>query len=339
MKCLCTGGAGFIGSNLVHELVKGGFDVDIVDDMSNGHYEFLEGLNVKFVPSFMLSQYEERYEQTRQKGQVLFIESDFEDQMVLNRIRGGMYDVVFHLAAKPSVAMSVEKPAYTYDVNVTRTISLVEAINSSPKKVRLVFSSTCAVYGDAKEIPTSESSSQNPLSPYGLQKWSVEEFLKLSHQLYGTDVVSLRYFNVYGPRQYGGSPYSTAVTAWCNNTKEGHPLRLDGDGNQTRDMVFVEDVASANITAALSEKTFEGQTINIGAGSSVSNNEILKMFHEHLGDLYVENAPPRKGDVRHTLANNSSALNLLGWSPKFSFKEGLSLTWEWWGLKNKSLKD
>lgn len=334
MKCLCTGGAGFIGSNLVHELVKRGFEVDIVDDMSNGHYEFLDGLNVKFVPSFMLSQYEEKYEQSRQNGQVLFIESDFEDQMVLNRIRGGMYDVVFHLAAKPSVAMSIEKPAYTYDINVTRTVSIVEAINRSPKKTRLVFSSTCAVYGDAQEIPTPETVRQNPLSPYGLQKWSVEEFLRMSHVLYGTDVVSLRYFNVYGPRQYGGSPYSTAVTAWCNNSKNDLPLRLDGDGNQTRDMVYVGDVASANIMAATSNSSFSGEVINIGSGYSVSNNEILKMFKDHFGELHIEYAPPRKGDIRHTKSDNSRAKSLLGWTPSFSFEEGLLLTWEWWGLKN-----
>ena len=331
MKALVTGGAGFIGSNLVHYLANNGWTVDVVDDLSNGNFEFLLGLNVKPVPSFMLKKYEENYEESRTEP-VLFIEADFEDVNVLSRVSKGMYDVVFHLAANPRVAFSVENPANTTDVNVTRTISLVEAIRDAKNKPRLVFSSTCAVYGDPAEIPTTENCERSPQSPYGLQKWMVEEFLKLSVRLYGIDAVSLRYYNVYGPRQLGNSPYSTAISAWCNRVKDGEALRSDGDGEQTRDMVFVEDVVRANVLAGTRNEKFSGEVINVGTGKSVSNNHILNLFKEKFHDVRVTHAPVRLGDVRHTRASNAEAQRLLGWSPLVDLEEGLQRTWKWWGL-------
>lgn len=331
MRALVTGGAGFIGSNLVNHLVRLGWTVDVVDDLSNGHVEFINA-KLKFVPVFVLEQFEDKYESLRSYDQVLFFEADFEHEAVLSRVRRGFYDTVFHLAANPRVSYSVEYPAKTTDINVTRTISLVEAVNSAENKPRLIFSSTCAVYGDAIEIPTSEHCERSPLSPYGLQKWMVEEFLKLSSNLYGTDAVSLRYFNVYGPNQLGDSPYSTAVSAWCNKVKEGQPLRSDGDGEQTRDLVYVEDVVSANILAATRKERFNGDTINIGTGHSVSNNYILSLFYKEFPNIEVTKAPARPGDIRDTLANNHHAKYLLGWSPKVSFEEGLKRTWNWWDL-------
>jgi nucleoside-diphosphate-sugar epimerase len=331
MRVLVTGGAGFIGSNLVHELYTRGWTVDVVDDLSNGNFEFLSGINVKAVPSFMLKKYEELYENDR-SNQVLFIEADFEDSGVLDRIRSGKYHCVFHLAANPRVAFSVEKPANTTDVNVTRTISLVEAIRDSTCNTRLVFSSTCAVYGDPIEVPTPESCERAPQSPYGLQKWMVEEFLKMAVNLYGIDAVSLRYYNVYGPRQLGNSPYSTAISAWCNRVKDGEPLRSDGDGEQTRDMVYVGDVVRANVLAASRAQKFHGDVINIGTGQRFSNNYILSLFKKKFGELTVSSAPARIGDVRDTQADNKAAGYKLGWMPEVTLEEGLDKTWSWWGL-------
>jgi UDP-glucose 4-epimerase len=335
MKCLVTGGAGFIGSNLVHKLVRSGWTVDVVDDLSNGHVEFLDGLNLKFVPVFVLNQYEEKYESLRSYDQVLFFEADFEHEAILSRVRSGHYDRVFHLAANPRVAYCVENPAKTTDINVTRSISLVQAINEAQNKPRLIFSSTCAVYGNSTELPTPESTIKAPQSPYGLQKWMVEEFLKMANVLYGTDAVSLRYYNVYGPRQLGDSPYSTAISAWCNKVKLGEPLRSDGDGEQTRDMVFVEDVVRANILAATREENFSGEVINIGTGRRVSNNIILEMFKNNFNNIEVIQAPARKGDVRDTQANNSLASTEICWSPDVSLEDGLKTTWEWWGFNVK----
>jgi len=188
------------------------------------------------------------------------------------------------------------------------------------------------VYGDAIEIPTPENCEKAPQSPYGLQKWMVEEFLKMSSNLYGTDAVCLRYFNVYGPMQLGDSPYSTAISSWCNRVKRCEPLRSDGDGEQTRDMVFVTDVVRANILAATREERFAGEVINIGTGKSVSNNQILQLFKKKFKDIEINHAPARQGDIRDTQALNSKAKHLLAWVPQVGLEEGLKLTWEWWGL-------
>lgn len=335
MRALVTGGAGFIGSNLVHSLVKSGWRVDVVDDLSNGHLEFLTSLRMRSVPVFVLQKFEEEYEHTRDNDQVLFFEADFEHPNILSRVERGYYDVVFHLAANPRVEYSVKHPAQTTDINVTRTISLLEAINKALNKPRFIFSSTCAVYGDAVEIPTTEHCERAPLSPYGLQKWMVEEFIKMSCILYGTDAVSLRYFNVYGPNQFGDSPYSTAVSAWCNRVKDGQPLRSDGDGEQTRDLVYVGDVVSANILAATRFEKFKGEVFNIGSGQRVSNNYILSLFKAKFPDVKVMNAPTRPGDVRDTQADNRLSAALLGWVPQISFQMGLQRTWEWWELEAK----
>jgi len=331
MKALVTGGAGFIGSNLVHSLVQLGWTVDVVDDMSNGRIEFLEGVNFRVVPGFLLDQYEEKYEPNRE-GQVLVVEADMEIPGILKRISAGKYDTVFHLAANPRVEYTVQHPAATTDVNCTRTLSLLEAVQTSPTPVRFVFSSTCAVYGDAKIIPTSESAEKLPLSPYGLQKSYVEDYIHIANRLHGLDAVCLRYFNVYGPRQVADSAYATAITAWCNRVKEGKPLRSDGDGEQSRDMVFVGDIVGANILAATRVEKFNGERINIGAGERFTNNKILNMFRERFKDIEIVHAPPRPGDVRHTLSDIRYAGEQLGYTPQTKFEDGLRLTWEWWGL-------
>ena len=182
-RALVTGGCGFIGSNLVHELSRTGWKVDVVDDMSNGTLDNLEGLNVRVIPGFMIPQYEEKYEADRSPSSVLVVQDDIESTTVLRRIATGKYDSVFHLAANPRVAYTVENPANTFDINVTRTIKMLESVNLAPNSVRFIFSSTSSVYGNVNELPTVESHPKTPLSPYGLQKLTVEEFLRMSHRL------------------------------------------------------------------------------------------------------------------------------------------------------------
>ncbi len=327
MRALVTGGCGFIGSNLVHKLVETGWTVDIVDSLVTGRLENLDDLRVRPVISALSMHIDDR----RGKDDVVFFETDIEDRHVLDRIRDGRYDVVFHLAANPRVSQTVENPAATTDVNCTRSLSLIEAIRDCKSPLRLVFSSTCALYGDA-EIPTSEDARPKPSSPYGLQKLFVEDYVRIAVELHGIDAVSLRYFNVYGPMQYGDSAYATAITAWCNCVKNGSPLRSDGDGEQSRDMVFVGDVVRANLLAATRTEPFRGQAYNIGTGRSYSNNEILDMFRLKFGKINVSNAPARVGDIRHTQANTKQAATNLGFVSQVDLARGLEMTWKWWGF-------
>jgi UDP-glucose 4-epimerase len=328
-----TGGAGFIGSNLVRGLVADGWTVDVVDNMSTGHRANLDGLNVRTVPHFLLSQYNEKYSATRSHDTVLLIEADFQDEGVLERVAGGKYSTVFHLAAIPSITLSVERPNYTNDVNCTRTLTLLEAVRQSPTPVRFIFSSTCAVYGNTDVIPTPEGTAKCPASPYGLQKSFIEDYIKMACKTRGIDALSLRYYNVYGPNQYSGTEaYATVVSAWCYNVSKGLRLRMDGDGEQTRDMVFVGDVVRANILAAERAGKFEGETLNIGSGQSYSNNGILSLFREKFPDVEVHNAPARVGDIRHSQSDITLAREVLGYEPQTNLRDGLLMTWEWWGI-------
>ena len=327
MKVLVTGGCGFIGSNLTHELARIGWDVDVVDDMSNGHLEFLEGLSLRVVPTGALAHYEEEYEEGDDRD-ILIMTGDFAADDVLARIRSGKYDVVFHLAANPRVEYSVKFPVYTTEVNVFRTVALFKVCVDSG--ARVVFSSSSAVYGNIERLPTSETAQGSPESPYGLQKLVGEQYADIFCRLYDADIVCLRYFNVYGPRQLGDSAYSTAVSAWCNAIFNENALRSDGDGTQTRDMIYVGDVVEANVKAAIADMKFTGQALNIATGRSISNNEILKMLKTHFPETEVTHAPRRPGDVMHTLADTRRAEDLIDFKSKTDFDTGLAQTLMWW---------
>ena len=333
-RALVTGGCGFIGSNLTHKLVCEGWKVDIVDDMSNGHLDFLQGLDIRVVPADALHLYENQAEDSRPKERTLVIQGDFVHDAVLNRIHTGKYDVVFHLAANPRIEYSLQNPTATLETNLFKTVGLMSTCAGFVE--RFVFSSSSAVYGDQNILPTREDAPTGPNSPYGLQKLQCEQQASMLSNLYGLDVVCLRYFNVYGPRQMGDSPYSTAISSWCNKIYTEEPLRSDGDGTQTRDMIFVEDVADANILAANCEQKFEGECFNIASGTSYSNNQILSMFSARYEDLNVKQAPWRKGDVMHTKADASMAKFVLGFEAKTPIEEGLRQTWHWWNFNDYS---
>ncbi|MDC3192539.1 GDP-mannose 4,6-dehydratase [Amylibacter sp.] len=335
-KALVTGGCGFIGSNLTKELVKRGWQVDIVDDMSNGHLNLLEGLNTRIL---LNGSFYDAYQcalgfegRERPIDEVLVIQDGFANDYTCNALMQGMYDVVFHQAAAPRVSYSVEQPYRTTDININKTVKLFQAARGGVDKI--IWASSSSVYGGAEVLPTSEACLKDPKSPYAWQKSAIEDFAKLSCQLYDIDIVCLRYFNVFGPGQYGDSPYSTAVSAWCHAIKNESECRSDGDGKQTRDMCYVDNAVSANILAAISNKKFMGECYNISCGRRTSNEEILEAMKERFGDrVKVKHAPERLGDVKHTLADCSKARKDFGYEPLVHFWEGLEKTYEWWGLK------
>ncbi len=328
---LVTGGCGFIGSHLARKLVENGWKVDIVDDMSNGHLELVGDLEMRVVPGAQfLEQFEKVEDEKRENSTTLVIQEDFAHPSVLERVRRGLYDVVFHQAAVPRVLYSVENPGLTTETNVLGTVLLYEACRENVDRV--VSASSSSVYGGASTLPTPEEEEKNPKSPYAWQKSASEDIAKLFGDLYGLEIVSLRYFNVFGPGQYGDSPYSTAVSAWCHALKNSMPMRSDGDGTQTRDMCFVENVVHANILAAESSLDLSGKVYNVACGDRTSNKEILEYLIEKFPFAVIQHADWRKGDVMHTQADISKIEEELGYTPLVRFWEGLERTISWWGI-------
>ena len=309
MKCLVTGAAGFIGSSLALRLIKRGDDVSVIDNLSTGRREFLQEL--------------------KDKGATVYVQ-DYGDAHSLGYVRTKGYDTVFHVGAVPRVVYSIERPAQTHANNVHQTLRLLEACRGNVGRV--VFSSSSAVAGDVTQFPTDENKKCTPKSPYAMQKYTIEHYLRMFNELYNLDSICLRYFNVYGPRQYGDSPYSTVISAWCQAISDGRPLRLDGDGEQSRDFCFIDNVVEANILASLSLKTFAGDAFNIAHGDCHSVNEVLSMFKERVPNIVVNSAPARQGDVFMTHADITKARNILNYEPSVKFRDGLEKTWDWWNI-------
>jgi nucleoside-diphosphate-sugar epimerase len=328
-RALVTGGAGFIGSNLTHALVNDGWIVDVVDDMSNGHLNLLDGLSCRVFLPGLADIYEEQKKRTSQE--VYVHECDFAHPVILERLNRKLYDIVFHQAAVPQVSYSVEQPTKTTDVNLLRSIELLHSCVGNVEKV--VVASSSAIYGNTEMLPTTEATPRNPRSPYGLQKSALEDFCRLFGELYDLDTVCLRYFNVFGAGQYGDSPYSTAVSAWCDAIKHGRTLRSDGDGSQSRDMCHVDNVVSANMLAATTSNRLMGKGYNICCGERTTNHEILQHLTGAFPTVEVRHAPWRPGDVKHTLGDWTAANRDFGYKPLVKFWDGLEKTLTWWGLK------
>jgi len=305
VRVLITGAAGFIGSNLYTRCVAEGWRVRGVDDLSNGHLRFLPREHDVYV-------------------------CDFSNETVLEEIRNKEYDVVFHIAAVPRVSYSVEHPLETNDVNVNRTLQLLDACRDNVKRV--VFASSSSVYGgaDVSCEATHENYPRNPRSPYALQKAIIEDYLRLYDELYGLDSVCLRFFNVFGPNQLGDSPYATAVSAWLTAIKKGVPMRSDGDGEQSRDMCYVDNVVDACIKAASNRGRLHARCYNVACGDRITNNEILQFLLKRYPGSTVIHAPERPGDVKHTHANVARAREELGYVPLVRFWEGLDRTIDWY---------
>lgn len=305
-RALVTGGAGFIGSHLVDRLVDMGWYVEVVDDMSNGHVQFL----------------------SKDLREDRLWMCDFASEVVLEKVKRKEYDFVFHLAAVPRVSYSVEHPVETNDVNVSKTLALMDACRDNV--TRFVFASSSSVYGGADILPTPETHAKDPKSPYALQKSIIEDYLKLYSKLYGLDSVCLRFFNVFGPRQLGDSPYSTAVSAWLTAIKKGVSMRSDGDGSQTRDMCYVENVVDACVRAAIATDRQDAQCYNVACGDRTLNLEILEYLQARYPEAVSHAAPWRPGDVMHTQADVTKARKNLGYEPIVRFWEGLDRTIKWY---------
>lgn len=316
MRVLVTGAAGFIGSNLFKRCVNEGWEVRGVDDLSNGHLEFLEE---GWRPSV--------------------IQADFASDVVLNTIRNKEFDVVFHLAAVPRVSYSVEHPLETNETNVTQTLKLMEACRGNVR--RIVFASSSSVYGgaDAANLPTHENYRKDPKSPYALQKSIIEDYLRLYDELYGLDSACMRFFNVFGPNQLGDSPYATAVSAWLSAIKKGETMRSDGDGMQSRDMCYVDNVADACVKAAQAIGLLHARCYNVACGERTTNNQILGALMRRYPEAKMRKAPWRPGDVMHTQADVTRAHDELGYVPLVKFWEGLDKTIDWYEQNWHWLKD
>jgi UDP-glucose 4-epimerase len=310
MKVLVTGGCGFIGSNLIAALKEEGHSIVCVDDMSGCRADAKDFI--------------------RDHPEVEFISNCFASDECLNRVKAGEFDTVFHTAAIPRVSYSVEEPFVTTEVNVSRTTKLMEACRDNVR--RFIFSSSSSVYGGAEALPTPETHPKSPKSPYAWQKSCIEDLIEMFCSLYGLDAVSLRYFNVFGPGQFGGSAYATAISAWCDAIKNGDHLRKDGTGEQSRDLCYVDNVVSANILAMNRSTKFHGEKYNVACGDRTSNNEILDYLKERYSPLDITQAPFRAGDVMHTQADVSSSSIDLGYEPLVRFWDGLEHTLAWWKL-------
>lgn len=338
-RCLVTGGAGFIGSALVKRLVIDGCHVDVVDDMSSGSYDALLPLCAVFTGSkSWLDSIDQREGAAagmpKDNTVVPVFEKDFSDKLVLEFVRQGRYEIIFHQAAIPRVAYSVENPIETMQANLLNSCKLFKCAAESG--IPVIYASSSSVYGGNDVTPTREEMKGEvlPLSPYAMQKYHMEDYAELYRQLYGLKAIGLRYFNVFGPGQLGDSPYATAVAAWCHAIKNGQECRSDGDGEQTRDMCYIDNVVQANISASAKMMSDAvGQCYNIACGESVSNNEILAHLRERFGDrVKVRHAPPRPGDVKHTLADITFAKKNLDYEVLVPFWEGLRRTLDWWEL-------
>lgn len=300
-----TGGAGFIGSHLVRGLLERGRSVRVVDNLSTGRRENLADLETAYPGRFEL------------------LEADIRDRDGLDALFEGS-STVFHLAAMVSVQKSVEDPGLCHDVNVTGTLNVFRAARRIGAR-KVVFASTCAVYGDDPELPKRESMRASPQSPYAAGKYMAEVYAALFGDLYGFPIVGLRYFNVFGPRQDPASDYAAVIPKFITRMLSGRTPIIFGDGEQTRDFIYVENVVQANIEAA--EMAQAGAVMNIGTGRSYSLNELVTILNSVVKTTWQpEYRDARMGDVRHSRADVGLAKQLIGFVPRVSFEEGLRKT-------------
>jgi len=306
MRYVVTGGAGFIGSNTVDELVRRGHSVVVLDDLSAGKEDNLAEI----------------------RNKITFIKGSITDIEV---VRKAMHEAeyVLHLAARTSVPRSVKDPIETNKINIEGTLNVLVAAKELKVK-RVVFAASSSAYGETPTLPKVETMQPEPISPYGVTKYVGELYGQTFGRCYGLENVALRYFNIFGPRQDPGSPYSGVLAKFCTAFLEGTPPSVFGDGEQTRDFTYVENAVQANLLACEAPNA-SGKVFNVGVGGRVSLNEVLRELRKITGKaLEAKYEPPRDGDIRDSQADISRAREFLGYEPQVSFEEGLARTFEWY---------
>lgn len=304
---LVTGGAGFIGSHIAAALTAQGARVRVLDDLTTGHRENIEEIG----------------------GDVEFIEGSVADEQLLGKVLNGV-EVVFHEAAIPSVPRSVEEPRQTHVASVDGTFSLLVAARDA-KVRRVVYAASSSAYGDQPTLPKVEHMLPDPLSPYAVAKLVGEYYCQVFTRVYGLETVSLRYFNVFGPRQDPGSQYSGVVSRFISTLLSNERPVIYGDGEQSRDFTYIDNVVFANLRAAESKEA-SGKVINVANGERITLNQLLSELKELTGkqDVTAEYLEPRVGDVRHSLADITLAKEFLEYESKVDLREGLQNTIDWW---------
>jgi len=306
MRYLVTGGAGFIGSNTVDELVRRGHGVVILDDLSAGKEENLSEVRSK----------------------ITFVKGSITD---LEAVQKAMHqaEYVIHLAARASVPRSVKDPLETNRVNVEGTLNVLVAARDNRVK-RLVFAASSSAYGETPTLPKMEAMEPKPISPYGVSKYVGELYASVFGRCYGLETACLRYFNIFGPRQDPDSPYSGVLSRFATAFLADEPPVIYGDGEQTRDFTYVENAVHANLLACEAPGA-AGQIFNIGTGSRFSLNQTLELLRKIAGKkLEAQHEPAREGDIRDSQADISKAKELLGYEPAVTFEEGLQRTYAWY---------
>lgn len=304
MRVLVTGGAGFIGSHLVDELVRGGADVVVLDNLATGSLDNLGAV----------------------LDRIRLLQGDIRDEALLREATEGV-DFVFHEAALPSVARSVEDPASSNDVNVRGTLNVLMAARANNVK-RVIYASSSSVYGDTPELPKHEGMPVCPLSPYAVSKLAGELYCRAFTRVYGLSTVSLRYFNVFGPRQNPKSLYAAVIPIFIDNLRRGVALTVFGDGEQTRDFTPIRNVVRANMLAMTAPEV-SGGVFNIACGERVSLNAMIGMLASFSGKQpSVQHDQTRPGDVRDSLASIRLALEKLSYRPEVRFEDGLRMLWD-----------
>jgi nucleoside-diphosphate-sugar epimerase len=301
LQVLVAGGAGFIGSHIVDKLIDANAKVIVIDNLFAGQLENIE--------------------QHKKNKNFRFIKGDVRNlKLVKETVKS--VDFVINAAAVVSVPRSIENPLLVNEVNVKGTLNLLKASLDSDVK-RFVQASSAAVYGDVQTLPVCEDFAPKPLSPYAVSKLAADNYAIVFNQIYGLETVCLRYFNVYGPRQ-ANNPYSGVITIFANNLLSNQPPKIFDDGKQTRDFVFVEDVASANMLA-LTENNAIGEIFNIASGKATTINKLVQIFQKTMDkkNLKPIHEKPRAGDIRYSYASIEKARTRLGYNPKFSLETGL----------------
>jgi nucleoside-diphosphate-sugar epimerase len=305
-QCLVTGGAGFIGSTICRALLVRGYSVRVLDNFSTGRHENLEDIKEDI---------------DVQVGDLR------DDDALFNALLGVRY--IFHVGALPSVARSVMDPLMTHEVNVNGTLKLLLAAREAGVE-RVVFSSSSSVYGNTPVLPKQEDMMPYPLSPYALSKLTGEHYLRIFYQLYGIRTFALRYFNVFGPRQDPASQYAAVIPLFVNAYRNDQAPVIHGDGEQTRDFTFVDDVVAGNLCCLTAPDAAAGGVFNLAWGHRISINSLAAKIGALMGkSLEPEHVAPRAADVRDSQADSTRARELLGWQPQVTFDEGLARTVEW----------